>query len=61
IAACCPRPLPSGRFPPVARDPCPGVDCRLLPKVPAQCSAEAPSLGGRLPACCPRPLLRGRL
>ncbi|CAI9590021.1 unnamed protein product, partial [Staurois parvus] len=36
FATCCPRPLPRGRLPPVAQDPCPGVDCRLLPEVPAQ-------------------------
>ncbi|CAI9578984.1 unnamed protein product, partial [Staurois parvus] len=52
VAACCPRPLPSGKLPPVARGPCPGVDCRLLPEAPAQWSVAA---------CCPRPLPRGRL
>ncbi|CAI9603081.1 unnamed protein product, partial [Staurois parvus] len=32
VAACCPRPLPSGRLPPVARGPCPVVGCHLLPE-----------------------------
>ncbi|CAI9578985.1 unnamed protein product, partial [Staurois parvus] len=41
VAACCPRPLPSGKLPPVARGPCPGVDCRLLPEAPAQWSTTA--------------------
>ncbi|CAI9561012.1 unnamed protein product, partial [Staurois parvus] len=34
IATCCPRSLPSGRLPPVARDPCPGVDCLPVARDP---------------------------
>ncbi|CAI9534841.1 unnamed protein product, partial [Staurois parvus] len=64
VAACCPRPLPRGRLPPVARGPCPVVGCRLLPKAPAsgrfRLLPEAPAQW-QVAACCPRPLPSGRL
>ncbi|CAI9578922.1 unnamed protein product, partial [Staurois parvus] len=41
IAACCPRPLPSGRLLPFARGPCPVIGCHLLPEAPAQCLQSA--------------------
>ncbi|CAI9568556.1 unnamed protein product, partial [Staurois parvus] len=49
---------------PFARDPCPGVDCRLLPETPPGVGCPCcprPLPRGRLPVCCPRPLPRGRL
>ncbi|CAI9574728.1 unnamed protein product, partial [Staurois parvus] len=49
VVAFCPRSLPSGRLPPVARDPCSGVDCPPVAQISnplsshGGSSAEAPS------------------